>query len=1512
MTHTTCSSLSESQLHIPVLGEACIPSPLHYCGMEKNTYINLCLNQEQTEDLGSSSMLSLELAGPRSMLYFDPPKTRCAIVTCGGLCPGLNDVIRSIVLEAHYAYQVSSVVGIRYGLEGFIPKFNHATIELTPEVVKNIYWLGGTMLGSSRGPQQPKEIVDALTSLNIDILFVIGGDGSMKAANAISTEIQQRNLSISIIGIPKTIDNDINFIPKSFGFDTAVEKATEAIGCAHVEAIGAKNGIGIVKVMGRESGFIAAQAALALRESNFVLIPEVPFQLYGHGGLLPALEERLLTRSHAVILAAEGAGQHLLDVQKEKDPSGNPILADIGSLLKTSIKNYFAKKSIPITIKYIDPSYIIRSVVANANDRVYCGFLGQHAVHAAMAGKTRMVVANIMDNYVHVPLDLVIKNVVNLIQIQVFGELYLNLLVKVHLQECFLIVKLQPKIMSRNSLPSTTSISPLRQIRASAGSGKTYELTSSFLSFLANITSDHNIISCQANSYNHSWLSILAITFTNRAATEMQERIINRLKDTALGIYKAEPYWTAQKACRWLNVLLHNYGSLNICTIDSLLHTIVRLTALELKLPPDFQPVFSIEDALTPLLDAMLENTKYNSKTYAILHDVCKDLFFHTSNNGFMVGNTLRKKVLLTILPLMNYSSQIAQPEEIAAQLQVYMVDLKNTAKELTYCIKNEQLLLHTHFTTALELCLSGNTNSIPPPSVMLRKACLTECLLKSSKNIPSNNTLALYDKLRTLVEQLDTKGTLLKKALSIVPYIRLAKEAQTLLPDFFRQQGVIPASLIPSLVQQALSGEYGVSGAFCKLGTNLHHILIDEFQDTSHEQWNAIHPLIIEALSHGGSLTWVGDVKQAIYSWRGGDANLFEDILSDPELKAIAPTAQKDLLPTNWRSARTIVTTNNSIFSKISEQPIAQQILSTMLPKDLHPTVKESILSEHIHSATQHFSDAGQFLSPGKVDGYVFFKKIQSNTQQELDSLVLDQLITLIHEICSRRPLSDITILVRSNKRATQVATWLIDNNIAVITENSFLLIEHPLIIQLVALLEFLDSPRNDLAFWTVIAGGSLIQPLIQITQQQLDEWICTRNRTQPLYIAFKQDFPHIWDYWLASFHADAGLLSPYDAIQEALTRLHIQQRFLSEMPFIRRFLEVIHTASIKGYGSISTFLNHWKLHGHEEKTPMPENLTAVRIMTIHKSKGLQFPVVIIPWHDFSPQPDTSLIQTCVDGLEILVNQSSVMTKEYYSSIVKNTREALHLLYVAWTRAEEELYALLTTTISKKITFFEAIIPLIDHLSWKDDTYEAGIKPYSTVKKELLLPTEERAHDTYLMSAPDDTTWRPMHWLPQLRIFRSPLKELGITGKRRGILLHYCLQYLRLSGEPSKDAEFAFRHGIKRFPLPLESSQYHVIKTELIDILTWYAALPCVSHWLQFGVPEQPIIDKENNVYRADLIVNDGKECSIIEYKTGEPLLLHKKQIQKYIEITKETTKLPVKGYTVYFDHKEIVIFSE
>lgn len=358
----------------------------------------------------ANELPGFEPAGPRKKLYFDPSKTRAGIVTCGGLCPGFNDVIRGLVLELRFRYGVKKIFGFRNGYQGFIARHGHPVMELTPEVVSHINEDGGTLLGTSRGQQDPVEIVDCLEQLGINQLFVIGGDGTLRGALAISKEVTERGLKIAVVGVPKTIDNDIMYIDQSFGFQTAFSMATESIRAAHAEADSSPNGIGLVKVMGRHSGFIACYAALAKSDANFVLIPEVSFQLDGPQGLLTALEERIKHRGHAVVVVAEGAGQSLLDeCPKSTDASGNARLGDIGLFLKQKICNHFAALGIDLNLKYIDPSYLIRSVPANPFDSVYCLRLAHNAVHAAMSGRTEMVVGRWHGRFVHVPIPLAIR-----------------------------------------------------------------------------------------------------------------------------------------------------------------------------------------------------------------------------------------------------------------------------------------------------------------------------------------------------------------------------------------------------------------------------------------------------------------------------------------------------------------------------------------------------------------------------------------------------------------------------------------------------------------------------------------------------------------------------------------------------------------------------------------------------------------------------------------------------------------------------------------------------------------------------------------------------------------------------------------------------------------------------------------------------------------------------------------------------------------------------------------------
>ena len=397
--------VNDLDLTISRLGECRIPSPMTGIQFVSDSD-NVLYHSDQRkikEYLGAGEDLPcFEMAGPRDKIYFDPSKLKCGIVTCGGLCPGVNDVIRAIVLGLFYHYGVETVFGFRYGYEGLTYRHGHVPLELKPDIVGDIHKKGGTILGSSRGPQDISEMVDTLERMNVRVLFTIGGDGTLRGAQAIAEEIAQRNLKIGVVGIPKTIDNDISFVEQSFGFETAVSASRTAVYSAHTEAIGARNGVGLVKLMGRDSGFIAAYATLANNDVNFCLVPEVRFTLEV---FLDALKDRLERRGHAVIVAGEGTGQDLMEKRQERDASGNIRFGDIGIFITDQIKNYFNEAGIEVNLKYIDPSYTIRSMPANPKDSAFCLLLGHNAVHAAMTGRTNMLVGNWKGAFTHVPIE---------------------------------------------------------------------------------------------------------------------------------------------------------------------------------------------------------------------------------------------------------------------------------------------------------------------------------------------------------------------------------------------------------------------------------------------------------------------------------------------------------------------------------------------------------------------------------------------------------------------------------------------------------------------------------------------------------------------------------------------------------------------------------------------------------------------------------------------------------------------------------------------------------------------------------------------------------------------------------------------------------------------------------------------------------------------------------------------------------------------------------------------------
>ena len=409
------NTLDRDTFRIDCIGECKIMSPLkgehvHFTTDDSCVLLDKFYSDLKNRVTESGKIPVFEEAGPREKIFHDPRWSKAAILTAGGLCPGLNSVIKGLTLTLKQTYGVPLVYGLPYGYAGLNPAFGHPPVVLDGAAVDDIHEQGGTILGSSRGEQDTETMLETLVRLDINMLFCVGGDGTLRSAHDLAMAAKRRHLNISIIGIPKTIDNDICFMDRTFGFETAVYATNNVITVAHNEAKGALNGVGLIHVMGRDSGFIAAYAALANTHINFCLIPEEQFTLEeGENALFPVLFDRLRRRRHAVIIVAEGAGQELIRGEREMDKSGNILNKNIGEFLKAEIKKYAKKVGTEVNIKYFDPTYMIRGVPANGTDAVFCYLLAQNAVHAAFAGRTDMVIGHWADTFTHVPISMAVR-----------------------------------------------------------------------------------------------------------------------------------------------------------------------------------------------------------------------------------------------------------------------------------------------------------------------------------------------------------------------------------------------------------------------------------------------------------------------------------------------------------------------------------------------------------------------------------------------------------------------------------------------------------------------------------------------------------------------------------------------------------------------------------------------------------------------------------------------------------------------------------------------------------------------------------------------------------------------------------------------------------------------------------------------------------------------------------------------------------------------------------------------
>ena len=1082
-----------------------------------------------------------------------------------------------------------------------------------------------------------------------------------------------------------------------------------------------------------------------------------------------------------------------------------------------------------------------------------------------------------------------------------------------------------------------------RQIKASAGSGKTYTLTGSFLSLLAGSSAaswKKSPAGCAVNSAEgeYGWQEILAITFTNKAAAEMRERVLARLKDHALapaGTRRVTPeqkFWTQPRAAFAVDTLIRNYSALNIRTIDSLLHLMVRLCAMDFDLSPDFEPRFSENDISGPIFDIMAEQARDGDEDLAALfRRACEQLLYSENTRGFLAGERIRDRVMGMVSLMLNadgwHLGDLATPEEAEAHLRSMISGIETHARELLQRIAEEKLSADKRFLKALTACAEcEGTASRIPDSAYFRKENIDECLNKASKGAASFSVHALYDGLRDDLNEM----RILIKARRLMPFAELAHAVFGRLEDFERRNGIIAASQVPRLAFETSNDSNGVNSLFCRMGSRLSHILIDEFQDTSLDQWLAIQPLAMESLSKGGTLTIVGDVKQAIYGWRGGDATLFDSLVSPRSpLLSLIERPSLETLPFNWRSRERIVAWNNALFSPVGDRENASALLSELAEGNAE------LLGEQAELLRAAFDRASQSAEQCRPGGHVHLRWMDKGQE---NATLLQELPSLVERLGHSHSWGDICILTQSNDQASLAASWLMARHIPVVTQGSLLLAEQPAVAELVSLLRFLNTPEDDLAFWSVLAGRQLLPPLLDaagtpLSLSRLADWASARSRVHTLAKQFSKDFPEAWDAVFAPLLEGAGLLTPYDAAMEVLQRWNVTKRLPEAEGFLRRFLEVLFSIEEQGISDLSGFLDWWDENGGKEKAPLPESMDAVRIMTMHKAKGLEFDVVILPWMDFSlgRASDDKAVFWPSRGVGVLAPLCKEMGEQWLRHRMGVARESLHLAYVAMTRAVSELYcflpdpdcgevpAMLDQLISRLLPQMKEVgqTAVWGEMPLPDEPETALAASHENPGESILAPEVRIPERPALPAATEEDRegrWRPMGWLPRLRMFRSPLEDWTFTARRRGTLVHHCLECLQVSGigaaSARRDAELAAARGLSTFPLPVPDKE--AVLADITEDLAWYASLPETPHWLAFGTPEHAILDGEGRQFRVDLLVDDGRELVAVEYKTGTPGDLpapaHAEQLSRYLRLLNEASDLPVRGVLVYLDRRTLI----
>ncbi|WP_243309888.1 UvrD-helicase domain-containing protein [Fundidesulfovibrio agrisoli] len=1055
----------------------------------------------------------------------------------------------------------------------------------------------------------------------------------------------------------------------------------------------------------------------------------------------------------------------------------------------------------------------------------------------------------------------------------------------------------------------------IEQLHASAGSGKTYRLTRRFLGLL--MASGGSAPSCgPVPGQGYGPESILAITFTNKAAAEMKERVLAALKTLALG--QPDPDFKASDARivarSWLERTLRHLQTLNIRTIDSLLNQLARLFALELGLPPDFETSLDEDMVFEALHDAVnARSAGPDPQLEELTARMADALTILEGRDGFWLAGKVEARLRQVFGHLLdNPEAPACDPAALNARLEAMQAELSANSGKLRQAMLAGGVKPMAAFETLLAGLVSGRPLASLSDSAYAAKSSLDQSVRVNTQAQITPDMEALFQAFRASYLTAKTQGALLSKALAWQPFLEFGALLMEAFEAYRRDKALALLSQLPGQVARLLDEGGGVPEAYCRMGSRLNHLLIDEFQDTSVSQWDVLKELAVECLSKGGSLFYVGDVKQAIYSWRGGEAELFERAAASPELTRLAQP-RREVLAHNWRSAAEIVGFNNTVFSALEDPEVCARVARAMLSG-----ASMAAEGDFARSLCESFQGCAQELPPGRepAGGFVRILRLEADTPGEYTAQARQAFEELFRdELSVRRDWSEIAVLTRTNGQAALAAQWLVDMGIPVVTENSLRLAEHPVVQGAVSFLAFLDYPPDNMALWGFLSCRELFCRSQLLDRDALSDWLAAQS-AGPLHRKFQRDFPEAWQRLVEPFLRGAGPASPYDLVHELFSACGVFEAYPDDEVFLRRFLELVHNAETQGHGSLSAFLEFWRAKGREEKIPQPEDARAVRVLTIHKAKGLEFPVAVAPFHLFSAPPDTELCSAECQGLALTLPLCKELGEPYHAARARTLLEQINLLYVAWTRPEQELHLFLHSgeKLANRYPLAKAVDIIFEAAGIPVGEHEVAFGAPLPSQAALLpaSPPQQAAQPAPQPQEPLQAS-PPLDWLPGLKIARSelgdPEQRLRLSERVRGVVAHKALELLALP-EDASDAAGLEREALRavRQALAFCGLQDESLEPALAENLAWLAAQPFYAQGRHLGLREAEIMDEDGTVHRPDLIVFAPTQTLVIDYKTGREDPAHALQVQRYLRLVQALPACegrPARGILAYLDQR-------